>query len=72
MQCSFCNDPAVGIWYLDEGCIGFVTKRQALCLQHLRSVEPLNNIELIEDLTMDKIFSQDCAIIKEPDDCSDR
>lgn len=59
MKCLFCNDPAVAIYHLDEGCYCHPDiQKQALCLQHIKQAHPLGNMVLIEDLTVDKVFEK--------------
>jgi hypothetical protein len=49
-----CGDPAVCVVLLNEGCAAVPTPgRQALCMQHLISIEPVDVMVMEEDLTVD-------------------
>lgn len=49
--CRHCEDPAVAVYYFDQGCIAKpdVTV-QPLCLHHEKRATPLGGMELLKDL----------------------
>lgn len=58
LTCRFCDDPAVAIFYLPQGCICHPEDRQqALCMQHVVKSNPIGDMALDEDLTEDNKFT---------------
>lgn len=53
-RCRFCDDWAIGKFFLDEGCFVYPNDReQNLCWHHARESTPLNNFKLLEDYTLE-------------------
>ena len=58
MRCRFCDDEAVAIFVLNEGCFVFPNDReQALCMHHVLKATPIGSIELAKDLTENEEFT---------------
>jgi hypothetical protein len=55
-QCCFCSHPAIGIWYLSQGCAARPDLTvQPLCEHHFHKATPIGGFELIKDLTIEGI-----------------
>lgn len=50
VRCLFCGDPAIGVYWLPEGCACRKDTMQALCDQHVGKCSPVGRMELIRDL----------------------
>lgn len=51
IKCRFepCSDPPIGVFHMDQGCVCYPDRVQALCGQHLYKAEPLGSMEIILD-----------------------
>lgn len=59
MKCRFCNDGAVAIFALNEGCLCFPDDReQALCMQHVIKANPIGSMTIKQDLTLNNEFTK--------------
>ncbi len=49
LRCSFgCENTVVGVYWFDAGCAARPEQRlQCLCVQHLISAEPVNNMRCL-------------------------
>lgn len=49
MSCSLCAAPAVGVFYLNSGCLARPNEKyQGLCLHHLNRSTPLDDLQVIQ------------------------
>ena len=51
MKCLLCDDPAVAIFDMPEGCACRAETRQALCTHHAFKATPRGGMILTDDLT---------------------
>jgi hypothetical protein len=51
--------PAVLVAYVPEGCNCFPNSIQSLCIQHWTKIHSTGPITVLEDLTLDKMFSHE-------------
>ena len=58
-KCHLCRSSPVAVIYAPDGCNCSSEPVQALCMQHLVKVHSAGPITLLEDLTLDKVFSNE-------------
>lgn len=60
VPCLFDTERAVGVWYLDAGCLVFsgdnIRQVQALCLHHEDRMSPQGDRELVVDLATNPLM----------------
>lgn len=57
-KCDLCNSVSVAMIYAKNGCTCLENKYQRRCYQHLMRVADTDCFEIVEDYTVDKIFSK--------------
>jgi hypothetical protein len=57
MKCQLCDDKAVAIFDMPEGCACSPEKTQALCTHHALKASPQAGMMLIKDLTEGERFT---------------
>lgn len=57
-----CRSSPVVIVYAPDGCNCFTDPIQALCMQHLTKIHSTGPVKILEDLTLDKVFSNEEAL----------
>lgn len=62
MRCIFgCRNPVIGLYYLSRGCAVKADKKQALCLQHYLSCEPIEGFRVVAERKVEWTPGASCS-----------
>lgn len=55
--CDLCSDVSVAMVFAPAGCTCLANVYQRRCMQHMLRVQDTDTVEVVEDYTVEKIFS---------------
>jgi len=57
MKCILCDSKAIAVYYFSKGCVCNSNQIQPLCEHHIYKATPIETMQLIKDLTVDREFT---------------